>query len=271
MRCQIFLPTTFTERHRCAVEQYIRDARLTPAGWQDVLEAFDLLAQARVQVEGETHTFSAIYRTVIEEPVVAEFLSCLLHLADPEREGIPLKAAYARTVTDRLLRSCWYDPGICCSLYLRACCIFWWDSFAKGYIFEVAVYRDLKKTGVAFIAHDITDPEQRRLSFDLLVSGWRGDVKTSTYFPVTARTRALRHDFYITRLYDRERRHRVWAVIMQPEVWAAINGETKVVDLSQAHQRFPTVSCFYHRNHRLVVAAYETWKAKILTFQRRSE
>lgn len=160
---------------------------------------------------------------------------------------------------------------ICCSLYLRACCIFWWDSFAKGYIFEVAVYRDLKKTGVAFIAHDITDPEQRRLSFDLLVSDWRGDVKTSTYFLVTARTRALRHDFYITRLYDRERRHRVWAVIMQPEVWAAINGETKVVDLSQAHQRFPTVSCFYHRNHRLVVAAYETWKAKILTFQRRSE
>lgn len=267
MRCQIFLPTTFTERHRRAVEQYIRDARLTPSGWQDVLEAFDLLGQARIQVGDETRTFAAIYHTLIEEPIVADFLARLLQLANPEREGIPLKAAYARTVTDRLLKSGWYDPNARYSLYLRTYCIFWWDSFAKGYIFEVAVYRDLQAAGVAFVAHDITDPEQRRLSYDLLVSDWRGDVKTSPYFLATARTQVLRHDFYITRLYDRERRHRVWAVIMQPEVWAVINGETEVADLSQAHRCFPTPSHFYHRNRRLVVAAYEVWKAKILAYQ----
>ncbi|MBC8264358.1 MAG: hypothetical protein H8E47_09575 [Anaerolineales bacterium] len=147
----------------------------------------------------------------------------------------------------------------------------WWDNFAKGYIFEVSVYRDLKEAGVVFVAHDITDQEQRRLSFDLLVSGWRGDIKTSVYFLVTARTRVLRHDFYITRLYDRERRRRVWAVIVQPEVWAAINGETRAADLGQAHGRFPAVSHFYHRNHRLVVVAYEVWKTKILTYQRGTE
>jgi len=235
MHCQIVLPTTFTECHRRAVEQYIQDAHLTPDGWRDVLEALDLLGQARVQVGDETRTFAAIYHTVIEEPHASDFLSRLLRLADPEREGVSLKAVYARTITDRLLRSHWYDPGAHHSLYLRAYCIFWWDSFAKGYIFEVAVYRDLKATGVAFVAHAITDPKQRRLSFDLLVSGWRGDVKTSPYFLVTVRTRVLRHDFYITRLYNRARQHRIWAVIMQSEVWAAINGETEATDLSQAH------------------------------------
>jgi hypothetical protein len=268
MHCQITLPTTFTERHRRAVEQYIRNAHLTPSGWQDVLEAFDLLGQARVQTEDETRAFAAIYYAVVEEPIVADFLSRLLQLGDPEREGIPLKAAYARTVTDRLLKSGWYDPATHHSLYLRAYCIFWWDSFAKGYIFEVAVYRDLKTAGVAFVAHDITDLEQRCLSYDLLVSNWRGDVKTSPYFLATARTQILRHDFYITRLYDRVRRHRVWAVIMQPEVWTAINGETEAAELSQAHQLFPAASHFYHRNCRLVVAAYEVWKMKVLAYQR---
>jgi hypothetical protein len=32
MRRQIILPTTFIERHRRAVEKYIQDARLMPAG-----------------------------------------------------------------------------------------------------------------------------------------------------------------------------------------------------------------------------------------------
>lgn len=271
MRHPIILPTAFTERHQRAIEQYIQDAWLTPDEWQHVLEAFDLLSQAQVQQEDEIRTFAAIYHTVIEEPLAADFLARLLQLADPEREGIPLKATYARAVTDRLLRSRWYDPVTRHSLYLRAYCIFWWDNFAKGYIFEVAVYHDLKATGVVFVAHDITDPDQRRLSFDLLVSGWRGDIKTSPYFLTTARTQVLRHDFYVTRLFDRAQQHRVWAVIMQPEVWAAINGETEAADLSHAYQLFPTASYFYHRNCRLVVAAYEMWKTKILAYQRGAE
>jgi hypothetical protein len=267
MCAQISLPTAFTEQHRRAVEQYIRDDRLTPTEWQELLEAFDLLAQARVQMKGEARTFAAIHQAVVQEPIAADFLSRLLQLADPEREGIPLKAAYARTITDRLRESGWYNPDARYSLYLRAYCVFWWDSFAKGYIFEVAVYRDLRKAGVAFVAHDITDPEQRRLSFDLLVGSWRGDIKTSTYFLAAARTRVLQHDFYITRLYDRERQRRVWAVIMQSDVWAAINGEAKAAELSQAHQRFPSASHFYHRNRRLVVAAYEVWREKLLSYQ----
>jgi hypothetical protein len=267
MDYRIMLPAAFAERHRHAVEQYIQDARLTSTGWQDTLEAFDLLGQAQVQAEDDSRTFAAVYYNAVEEPIAADFLARLLQLADPEREGIPLKAAYARTIADRLVRSGWYDPTAPYSLYLRAYCIFGWDSFAKGYIFEVAVYRDLKAAGVTFVAHDITDPVQRRLSFDLVVSNWRGDIKASSYFLAMAYTRIPQHDFYITRLYDHTGRRRVWAVIMQPEAWAAINGETEAADLSQAHQHFPAVSHFYYRGRRLVVAAYGVWKAKILAFQ----
>lgn len=267
MGVQLYLPTAFTEQHRRVVEQYIRNARLTATEWPALLEAFDLLAQARVEVEGKPRSFAAVHQAVVQEPMAADFLSRLLQVADPEQAGIPLKAAYARTITKRLRESGWYHPDARCSLYMRAYCVFWWDSFAKGYIFEVAVYRDLKRAGIAFVAHDITDPEQRRLSFDLLVSEWRGDVKTSPYFLATARTRTLQHDFYITRLYNCERRQRVWAVIMRPDVWAAINGETEAVELGQAHRRFPSASHFHHRNRRLVVAAYEVWKEKLLSYQ----
>lgn len=267
MSAQISLPEAFAERHRYAVEQYIQNAQLTSTEWLELLEAFDLLAQAKIRVKGKIRNFADIHQTVVQEPLANDFLSHLLQLTDPEKEGNPLKAVYARTITDRLRKSGWYNANTRYSLYLRAYCIFWWDSFAKGYIFEVTVYRDLKRTGVVFFAHDITDPEQRRLSFDLLVGDWRGDVKTSTYFLATARTRGLQHDFYITRLYDRGQRRRVWVVIMQPEVWAAIDGETKEAELSQSYPRFPSASHFYHRNHRLVVAAYEVWKEKILGFQ----
>jgi len=76
------------------------------------LEAFDLLGQAQVQAEDEPRTFAAVYYNAVEEPIAADFLARLLQLADPEREGIPLKAAYARTIADRLVRSGWYDPVV---------------------------------------------------------------------------------------------------------------------------------------------------------------
>ena len=271
MEYQILLPAAFTDQHHQAVEQYIVDSqRLTAAQWRDVLEAFDLLGMARVQVGDKTIAFTSIYRSAIEMPFASEFISRLLQLANPEQAGISLKAAYARMITSRLLASSWYNPDARHSLYLRAYSVFWWDSFAKGYIFEVLVYRDLKASGVVFTAHDITDPRQRRSPFDLVINGWRGDVKTSSYFLITARTAFLHHDFYITRLYDWRQRRRVWAVIMQPRVWQALDGETgTITDLDEAGQRFPEVVHLNFRTHRLIVADYEIWRALVLDYQRK--
>lgn len=267
MQKEILLPAAFTDQHRRVVERYIRDARLKLAEWRNLFEALDLLAHASIRAGNKVLTFADIYQMIVPESVIADFLSHLLELSDTERDGVPLKATYARAISERLSESHWYDPALTYSLYLRAYCIYWWDSFAKGYIFEVAVYRDLKRDDVAFIAHDITDPDQRLSTSDLLVNNWRGDIKTSTYFLATARTRILRHDFYITRLYDHRQQRRVWVVIMQPQVWTMIDGETETVDLNQSYQCFPAVSHFYHHDQRLIVAAYKVWKAKMLIYQ----
>ena len=54
---------------------------------------------------------------------------------------------------------------------------------------------------------------------------------------------------------------------MQPDVWATIDGDTKLVTLSQTVKRFPAASQIHWRNRSLVVAEYAVWLAKILTHQ----
>ena len=54
---------------------------------------------------------------------------------------------------------------------------------------------------------------------------------------------------------------------MQPHIWAAIDGDTEVVQLYQVPKRFPEVSKVYSNNRTLIVAEYTVWKAKILRYQ----
>ena len=54
---------------------------------------------------------------------------------------------------------------------------------------------------------------------------------------------------------------------MQPAVWAAIDGDSKIANLSQVAERFPAVSQINQRNYSLIVAEYSVWLAKIIAFQ----
>jgi len=92
--------------------------------------------------------------------------------------------------------------------------------------------------------------------------GFKGDIKTSTYFLQAARTRALPHDFYITRIRGRQRT-RTLVVFMQPEMWQAINGETLLVLLEQIVDTLPRAARIIHKGVKLTVVDYETWKAKV--------
>jgi hypothetical protein len=61
------------------------------------------------------------------------------------------------------------------SEYLAAYCLYWWTAFARGYRFEVAVFRDLSASGIAFVAHDLRKRRERRSPYDLIVQRQRGD------------------------------------------------------------------------------------------------
>lgn len=266
---QITLPRRFQNKHRYAIERYLVNSKaLLPAQWQVVIEAIDILRNATIRHEYKQQSFNTFYKRFVDNVYADTFLQNLLAFPNPERDGPQLQATFRHQIISQLRTSDSYDlrqePN---SLYLQAYCAFWWDSFAKGYTFEVAVFRDLHQSGINFVAHDLSQPEERYTPYDLIVSGWQGDIRTSTYFLATARTQLLTHDFYITRLWHSQRRKRVWTVIMQPFVWSAIDGDTKLVELSQASSRFPAVSQIIWRNRGLIVADYETWRAKIIKYQ----
>ncbi len=265
----IKLPNKFLQKHREAIRQYlINSKKLTKSQWQVAFEAFDLLKNATAQQGTAVYSFRRLYSLLVDKVYANPFLKRLQTMSHPEREGAALQAALAHKIVSQLSQSGWFDyQNAPLSVYLRAYCTYWWDSFAKGYLFEVVIYRSLEQSGVRFWAHDVTDPTQRYMPYDLIVSGWQGDIRTSTYFLFTTRTQTLKHAFYITRLWHRYRRKRVWAVVMQPNFWATIDGDTQIVKLSQAAERFPAVSQVNPRNQPLIVAEYTVWLTKILHYQ----
>jgi len=266
------LPNSFQRKHWHVLEQYLANQRLSSSQWWTLLEGFDFLKNATVQRGSERYTFRAFYRLRVDKVYANAFLKKLSISDKPEQDGLALHASYERQLITQLIQSGWIDVrNYPSTLYLRAYCVYWWQSFTKGYLFEATVYHHLRQSGLRFWAHDFTKPTERYNSYDLSVSGWQGDVRTSTYFLNVARTRALSHAFYITRLWHRQRRKQVWAVVMQPDVWATIDGDTEVVKLSDAPLYFPSVSEFYWRNRSLIVADYTVWLIKILHYQEKHD
>jgi hypothetical protein len=72
-----------------------------------------------------------------------------------------------------------------------AYCLYFWESFAAGYAFEVEIFRDLSASGIRFKAHDIRTRRSRLSPYDLEIMGLRGDVKTSFYFLYVGRGQGL--------------------------------------------------------------------------------
>lgn len=98
--------------------------------------------------------------------------------------------------------------------------------------------------------------------------GFRGDIKTSTYFFGVERGRGLPHDFYLTRLWDPQTHswHRV--AILKPEVWAAMDGGTKPAPLEQVIDVLPDAAEIQVDTQRLVVVDYECWKEQVKARQK---
>jgi hypothetical protein len=212
----------------------------------------------------QRETFFAIYARLVEQKHADDFIERLLSLEkDVQIEGERLKAAVARTIAQELGDAGLYQRDIPETRYLLAYCYYWWDAFARGYIFEAQIYQDLEQSGVEFIAHNIRDPIERRSRSDLIVLGREGDIKTSTYFLTTARTQALRHDFYITHLYDEGRRRYRVAVMMSEATWRDVNGDAVSATLEQAASLFPQAVRIKYADDVWIVVDYRVWKQRV--------
>ena len=231
------------------------------------LEAFDLLHRATVSDD----SFAAFYKRVVEEPSADPFIAALLDAPDPETATPALRQKVSQKIPALLRQAGCANAYQVPEFYLLACCLYWWYAFTTGYTFEVTILRDLTTSGVKYYAHDLRNRQARRSPFDLVVLGFTGDIKTSTYFLHAVRSRGLPADFYITRLYDRPGRERLLVVFLKRPAWDAIDGETLPTTLTALPDILPAVAEIEHGGQTLIVIEYEEWKTRIMKRQQREE
>ena len=261
------LPVNFTAAHRAAVLRFVQGRRMNDAQHATQFEAFDMLHRATVGND----TFTTFYERVVEEPCADSFIAALLDASDPEVAAVALRREVNQRIPALLRQTGCLNLYQVPQFYLLAYCLYWWYAFTVGYTFEVTILRDLTISGIAYDAHDLRDRQARRSPFDLVVLGFTGDIKTSTYFLHVVRLQALPADFYITRLYSRPGGVRMLVVFLKRPAWNAIDGETLPATLTALPRVLPTVAEIEHGGQALVVAAYEDWKARVLKCQRREE
>ena len=268
---RVLLPPELTVEHRQAIAQYLlRMDQLSYREWVIVIEAFDLLQQAVIiRVDDRAYTFVQIYHELVDERYADPFLRALLNADDVVRESIPLWATSARRISQELARLGLHEPlHHPESRYLLAYCLYWWHSFCKGYTFEIEIFRDLQQSGLSIEPHDLLDPIARFSPYDVIISGFRCDIKTSTYFlQHIKRQGGLKSDCFITRVWLPNRRERIRVVFLTPQMWNAIDGETIRTRLTELPKVLPQPARIVHRSKELVVADYVLWKEKMRQYQ----
>jgi hypothetical protein len=176
----------------------------------------------------------------------------------------------ARKIPGILSQEGFVDRQVPETRFLLAYALYWWQSFAKGYAFQVEILRDLERSGLRFQAADLHWPEGRFAPYDLEILGYRGDIKTSTYFLQVVRSSTVPHDFYITALLGWPRR-RLLVVFLQPAVWNELNGDTQLTNLQGLAMVLPQPARIEHRGRTLVVVDYELWKERVKQHQSEKE
>ena len=261
---QIRLFSAVTTEHKLVLNKYLVErSTMTEHDWRLALEAFDLLKESVVLLNEEEQRFDQIYQELIDERFADEFLNRILAMQQVEVEGNQLRTTIVRQISYILLQQNLYRPNFPESRCLLAYCYFWWDSFARGCIFEVRLFKDLESSGISFTAHDLRHPTARHSPYDLSIMGYEGGIKTSTYFLYASRTRPLSNDFYITRLYDTDQRERIIVVMLKEAFWNLLDGETIPSTIHQAPQHLPHAVHVDLDEGRHVVIEYENWKTRV--------
>ena len=197
------------------------------------------------------------------------FLEALTETQDLEKDALTLQASAARRIGRFLDGSPDFsrrDPK--CQLLL-VYCLYWWSAFARGYIFEVSIFRDLEASGIAYVAHDVTDRWERFSPYDLIVLDLRGDIKYTTYFISAETIGELTSDFFVTRLYDTRDNTWIKGIVMTVEAWRRIDGETEPTTLDEMASALPGPASIEVGLRRLIVMDYEAWKVRIRAIQKK--
>ncbi|HRQ42568.1 MAG TPA: hypothetical protein PLD25_32025 [Chloroflexota bacterium] len=258
---QFIIPPSLTKKHEQALTAYLTDRRkLTTAVWQNLYEAIDILDEAQVIIGHSKQTFRQLYDVYVAQPFASPYIDQLLTTKDVAKEGSMLAAVFARQIGPSLQKADLVRRDTPQSWLLLVYCLYWWQSFARGYSFEVEIMRDLTSSGIQFQMHDIRHRSERYSPADLIVSNLMGDIKTSIYFLQQQVRGELSNDFYITRLFDKGH-ERILVVFQKPFAWEFIGGGTAVPStLENVLSLLPRPVQIAQHGIILVVIDYESWK-----------
>jgi len=268
----IILPTSYSDAHQRVTLKFLVEGRqaLSSVEWKTALSGFDMLHRAVIKTETESLTFRELYQKHVDSSFADPYIAELLNLHDVAQEHQAVRARFARAIVRRLTETEFRRQKVRETNLLLAYCLYFWESFAAGYAFEVEIFRDLSESGIRFKAHDIRTRRPRLSPYDLEIMGLRGDVKTSFYFLYVGRGQNLPNDFYITRFYEGSRQ-RTLVVMLQLAAWNQIDGETITSILTEATRHFPQPALIELERGSVVIADYNLWKQKILQRQREME
>lgn len=260
-------PQLRQEHHRVLLHYLVDELTLSSSDWSTLLEAVGLLDDSVTVIGRQEQTFRRFYSTHIDQQFADSFLARLLTLEDLQVEGSRLQAKVARKICRLLdeMEGFNRDDNDCRMLLVY--CLYWWAAFSRGYLFELAICRDLSASGIRFRAHDIANRNERFSPYDLLVEGFRGDIKYTTYFLTTARLTQLNSDFFITRWYHTRRRAWLRVVILRKRMWEKLFTDVAAAQVTLEEMPLNLPVAFTIDNITLTVLEYEQWKKHILQIQ----
>ncbi|MCB8978647.1 MAG: hypothetical protein H6657_14600 [Ardenticatenaceae bacterium] len=261
---QFHIPPEFAQKHHDALITYLSDSRnLNTAVWQHLFQGINLLDVAQVSTPTITQNFRQVYGELIERPFANQYIQQLLETKNVMAESPALSANFARQIRPILQEAGFWRREVPSSILLQGYCLYWWQSFSRGYSFELFIMRDLAAGGIEFQMHDIRQPVERYSPADLIVLNLLGDIKTSIYFLQEPSANKLPNDFYITRLYEKGR-ERTLVVFQKPAAWEVIKGgATEPGTLETILELLPTPIEIEQRGIMLIVVEYETWKQMV--------
>lgn len=249
------------------LRRYLADSfRLSDQEWQRLRTAIDRLSRSTVVFGGRRYRFRRFYNVFINGTHARPFLRQLRHLSDLQHEGPALQANVARKITTWLRLNGLVPSAVPGADYLMIYCLYWWAAFARGYLFEQVVIRDMKAAGIHFQAHEPERGWERYTSYDLSVPGLgNGDIKASLYFLDDLPDPPA--DFYVTRLYDAEQREVRQVVLLTPHAWRRMDGVSRPATIIEAPRIFPSPVAVEIAGKPWIMVEYKVWKDSLLRWQ----
>jgi hypothetical protein len=154
----IFLNPQLPVTYQRVLLQYFQDEEwLTYSSWVTLSKAVDLLSNSAIILDRKQQTFRQFYNQYIDQQFADTFINQLFVLDNLEREAYRLRASISQEIIRFLeqINGFTNDDEGCRMLMIY--CLYWWSAFARGYIFELMVFRDMEVSGIEFTGHDISN------------------------------------------------------------------------------------------------------------------